>query len=677
MREQHTLDHPGAGPDETPDHGVARPYTWFPSAEYLENANVTRLMRAHGVADIAALRALSVADIGVFWDSVVTDLALEFRRPYRQVVDLSRGIEHPEWFVDGQLNVADASVGKWARTTPGVAALVHEREDGQVTTTSYAELAALVARARAGLRARGIGKGDAVAIYLPMTPEAVISVYAIASIGALIVPLFSGFAPTAIASRLQDAAAKAVIVADGTIRRGKTARMLPLLTEALATCPTVDTVITVDNVGTVDNVDMTDNADPSDDPRRVSWDQLLDHAPDPDCEPTAAADILLLAYTSGTTGRPKGAVHTHAGFLAKVAAEVAYGFDLKPGGVFCWITDMGWIMGPLSIIGTHAVGGTLLLYEGSPDVPDTARLWNLVQRHHIAMLGVSPTLIRTLRAAASGAVRQDLSSVRVIGSTGEPWDPESYQWLAREVFGSRVPIINFSGGTEVGGSFLSPYPVEPIESCSLGGPGLGMDVDVVDDQGHSLRGSIGELVCRQPWPSMTRGVWRDEERYHEAYWSTFPGIWRHGDFALVDEHNNWFILGRSDDVMNVAGKRVAPAEIESVLQAHGAVVESAVVGIPDPIKGESLWAFWVGRPGSDVPDEQVGEELRTLVAAEVGKPFAPSHVVRVEQLPKTRSAKILRRAVRAAVLGSDPGDLSGAENPEAVDQIRSIVEGLG
>ena len=663
MTEQDTLE---IDPEDGPAPTSAR-YTWYPSDDYLQNANVSRLMRTHGVDDIAALRALSVADIGVFWDSVVTDLELEFRQPYRQVVDLSRGIEHPEWFVDGQINIADASVGKWARTTPDVAAVVHEREDGRITTLSYAELDVLVARARAGLRARGVDKGDAVAIYLPMTPEAVISAYAIASIGALIVPLFSGFAPTAIASRLQDAEAKVVIVADGTIRRRKTARMLPLLIEALASCPTVETVVTVENVGPIE---------PSDDPRRVSWADLLDHAPDPEVEPTAATDILLLAYTSGTTGRPKGAVHTHAGFLAKVAAEVAYGFDLKPGGVFCWITDMGWIMGPLSIFGTHAVGGTLMLYEGSPDVPDTSRLWNLVQRHHIAMLGVSPTLIRTLQAAATGPVTADLSSVRVIGSTGEPWDPESYQWLARDVFGSRVPIINFSGGTEVGGSFLSPYPVEPIESCSLGGPGLGMDVDVVDDQGKSLRGNIGELVCRQPWPSMTKGVWRDEERYHEAYWSTFPGIWRHGDFALVDENENWFILGRSDDVMNVAGKRVAPAEIESVLQAHAAVVESAVVGIPDPIKGESLWAFWVGRLDSDLPDAQVGKELRDLVALEVGKPFAPSHVIRVDQLPKTRSAKILRRAVRAAVLDSDPGDLSGAENPEAVDEIRDLIKGL-
>jgi acetyl-CoA synthetase len=293
----------------------------------------------------------------------------------------------------------------------------------------------------------------------------------------------------------------------------------------------------------------------------------------------------------------------------------------------------------------------------------------------VSMLGVSPTLIRAVRAGAPGPPDADLSAVRIIGSTGEPWDPESYEWLARDVFGGRVPVINFSGGTEVGGSFLCPYPVEDIRGCSLGGPALGMDVDVVDDSGRPLRGRIGELVCRQPWPGMTRGIWRDDERYRKAYWSTFPGMWRHGDYALADADGSWFILGRSDDVMNVAGKRVAPAEIESVIAADPAVAESAVVGIPDPAQGEAVWAFYVPRPGGGDTDEVVAARLRQLVAEQVGKPFAPSRVLRVPQLPKTRSAKILRRAVRAAVLDSDPGDLSGAENPEAVDEIRLLVKG--
>jgi acetyl-CoA synthetase len=642
-------------------------YTWQPSEDYRTTSNVARLMATLGVTTADELRARSVADVGAFWDEVVRDLGIPFSAPYTEVLDLSAGIEHPEWFVGAGLNVVDACLGRWAAQTPDAAAVIHESEDGATRTLSFRDLDDQVARARAGLRALGVGKGDAVALYLPMTPEAVVALYAIASVGAMAVPLFSGFAPGAIASRLQDAGAKAVITADGTVRRRRTSAMLPQLREALASCPTVQHVVVVDNLTSSEALT----------PQETAWSDFLAHAPDPAVEPTSASDVLLLAYTSGTTGRPKGAVHTHAGFLTKVAMEVAYGFDLAPGRTFCWITDMGWIMGPLSVLGTHAVGGTLLLYEGSPDVPDINRIWHLAEQHRVSMLGVSPTLIRTLRASKTGLPDADLSSIRTIGSTGEPWDPDSYEWLARDVLGGRVPIINFSGGTEVGGSFLCPYPVEEIRSCSLGGPALGMEVDVVDDAAEPLRGSVGELVCRQPWPAMTRGVWNDPDgqRYREAYWSTFPGLWRHGDYALVDEEGSWFILGRSDDVMNVAGKRVAPAEIESVLATDGAVSESAVIGVPDATKGEAVWAFYVARADAE-DDSVVSERLRGLVAAEVGKPFAPSRVIRVEQLPKTRSAKILRRAVRAAALDTDPGDLSGAENPAAVDQIRAQVKAL-
>ncbi|TQC50104.1 AMP-dependent synthetase [Rhodococcus sp. WS4] len=642
-------------------------YTWLPTDDYVENANVTRLARAHGLSGLAELRARSVADVRWYWDAVVRDLGLPFQSPYHEVLDTSRGIEHPDWFVGGKTNVVDACLERWL-ADPAVAdrvAVAHEAEDGTVRSLSYRELAADVERAAAGLRELGVGKGDAVALFLPMIPEAVVSVYAVARLGAVLVPLFSGFAPSAIASRIQDADAKVVIVADGTVRRRKSVTMKPALDEALAACPTVQSVVVVENMGA-----PVDSGS-----RDISWAKLLGNGGDPGpVEAMDAAEPFALAYTSGTTGKPKGAVHTHAGFLVKTASEVAYSFDLKPGGVFCWITDMGWIMGPLSIVGTHANGGTLVLYEGSPDVPDTDRLWQLAERHRVTMLGVSPTLIRTLRGRETDvAARYDLSSVHTIGSTGEPWDPDSYDWLARDVFGGRAPVINFSGGTEVGGSFLAPYPVEPIHSCSLGGPSLGMDVDVVDDAGRSLRGEQGELVCRQPWPSMTRGVWKDEERYLEAYWSTFPGMWRHGDYALVDDDGQWYIRGRSDDVMNVAGKRLAPAEVEAILTAHPAVSEAAAVGVPDPKKGEAVWAFWVPRADADTMD--ISAELIATVAAELGKPFAPSVVHRVTRLPKTRSAKILRRAVRAAALGTDPGDLSGAENPEAVDEIRAVVAG--
>ncbi|HEY2225763.1 AMP-binding protein [Actinomycetospora sp.] len=645
-------------------------YVWSPSREYVESANVTRLVRRQGLRDIEELRARSVADVAWYWGAVVEDLELPFSTPYRAVLDVSRGVSDPDWYLGGRLNVVDACVSRWAGDPEARdrVAVVHEIEDGTVVRLTFAELDEQVARAAAGLRALGIRRGDAVAVYLPMSPEAVVTFYAAARLGAVVVPLFSGFAAGAIAARLDDAEVRAVVVAADSVRRGRRVAMLPPVREAAQRCPSVRHLVVV-------GAEVVEPRD-GDGPEETRWPDLLEHAPDPrPAEPMASTDTLLLAYTSGTTGRPKGAVHTHAGFLVKTASEVAYSFDLGPGGVFCWITDMGWIMGPLSIVGTHANGGTVVLYEGSPDVPGPERLWELVERHRVTMLGVSPTLIRTLRARAAGAGDHDVSCVHTIGSTGEPWDAESYAWLARDVFGGRVPIINFSGGTEIGGSFLAPYPVEPIRSCSLGGPSLGMDVDVVDADGNPVRGRTGELVCRQPWPAMTRGIWRDRERYLEAYWSTFPGMWRHGDHARVDPDGQWFLLGRSDDVVNVAGKRLAPAEVEAVLITHPAVAEAAVVGVPDATKGETVWAFWVPRAGVDSDGDlaPVSSRLGEMVAQELGKPFAPSLVRAVAELPKTRSAKIMRRAVRAAALGEEPGDLSGAENPGAVEVIRAAV----
>lgn len=645
-------------------------YVWNPTTEHLERANVMRLARRHGIESIDELRRRSTQDVSWYWDAAVEDLGIPFATPYDAVLDTSQGIQFPDWFVGGTFNAVDACIGRWLTGGAHRPAIVHEREDGAVTTLTYAELAERVGRVAAGFVDLGIGEGDAVAIYMPMVPEAVIACYAAVGIGAIIVPLFSGFAAPAIASRLNDAEVSAVVVADGTVRRGRTVAMSGELTKALAQAPSVRSVISVENVGLADDLDVDGRA-----VTVTGWASLVaDGKPGHEFRAFPAMQTMMLGYTSGTTGKPKGAVHTHAGFTVKVATEVAYSFDISPGDSFCWITDMGWVMGPLAAFGTHANGATLVLYEGSPDVPDTTRLWDLVARHRVSMLGVSPTLIRALKSTPLEQISQhDLSSVRVLGSTGEPWDPDSYDWLAAEVFGGRVPVINFSGGTEVGGSFLAPYPVEPIPSCSLGGPSLGMDVDVVSDDGSPLRGAIGELVCRQPWPAMTRGVWRDRERYLESYWSTFEGMWCHGDFALVDEDGRWYILGRSDDVMNVAGKRLAPAEVESVLTTHPAVAEAAAVGIPDPKKGETVWAFWVPRPGAGT--EHVSDELRRLVADGLGKPFAPSQVWMVDALPKTRSAKILRRAIRAAATDTEPGDLSSAENPGAVDAIRDVVHG--
>jgi acetyl-CoA synthetase len=383
----------------------------------------------------------------------------------------------------------------------------------------------------------------------------------------------------------------------------------------------------------------------------------------------------LLTYTSGTTGKPKGVLHVQGGFLVSITREVAYQADAKAGEVVHFATDMGWIMGPWEVVGGNALGCTVLFAEGAPDWPAADRLWSLVERERIAVLGLSPTLTRALIPHGRELVeRHDLSSLRVLVTTGEPWNPEPYRWLHEVVGGGRCPIINCSGGTEVGACFLSACLAEPVKACSLGGPALGMAMDVVDVEGRPVRGEVGELVCRKPFPGMTRGFWRDPERYLDTYWRRLPGVWVHGDWASVDEEGYWFLHGRSDDTLNIAGKRVGPAELESAVVAHPTVAEAAAVGVPHEVKGETAWIFCALVPGA-TPSEELESELRGLVSADLGKAFAPERILFVGALPKTRSAKIVRRAVRAKVLGADPGDLSSLENPETLAEIEAVVRG--
>ena len=639
---------------------------WEPTPEYVERANVTRLMRAHGLATIDELRRRSVEDVEWYWDAAVRDLGLEFSAPYERVLDTSKGVPWATWFTGGRVNLVHNCVDRWADRpeTRDQVALIGESETGDSRSLTFAELRARVDEVAAALRGAGVRKGDAAAVFMPMVPEAVIAAYAIAKIGAVYLPIFSGFAPHAVAARLRDAQAKVVFTADGTWRRGKHGLMKQAADEAVAASPSVERVVVLSNLGV--DVPMTDGRD-------VGWHDFTSSHAGTRVEPedTSAEDVFMIAYTSGTTGNPTGAVHVHGGFLVKIASECAYQTDIHAGEVFYWFTDMGWIMGPLSMVGSHANGAAMVMYEGAPDFPDPSRVWASVERHRVTMLGVSPTLIRALKTQGDEwPARHDLSSLRILGSTGEPWNPEPYRWLQRVAGGGSVPIINLSGGTEVGACFLTPFPVEPIKVCSLGGPSLGMDMDVLDAAGNSVRGEVGELVCRQPWPAMTRGIWGDPDRYVETYWSTYEGVWRHGDWARVDEDGLWFLLGRSDDTINVAGKRLGPAEVESVLVGHEAVSEAAVVGVPDETKGEAVWCFVVA-PGAD--GDSLAADLGELVAQELGRPFKPSRVVVVEALPKTRSAKILRRAVRAVAVGEDPGDMTSAENPQALDGIRAAL----
>ncbi|MGH2727814.1 MAG: acyl-CoA synthetase, partial [Actinomycetota bacterium] len=577
-----------------------------------------------------------------------------------------KGIAWPIWFVGGTINVAHNCVDKHAAARPDASALIWEGEDGDVRRFTYAELKDAVDRLANGLASLGIRAGDAVGVYMPMIPENVFALMALAKLGAISLPIFSGFAPGAVAARLVDADAKAIVTADGFKRRGQVVAMKEAADEATDAAPTVEHVVVVRRLGR----DVTWNPDRD----RDYSDLVADQSPHRDPERLDAEHPLLIAYTSGTTGRPKGAVHVHGGFLVKIAEEVAYQTDVHPDDTLFWFTDMGWIMGPWETIGVLANGGTVVLYEGAPDHPDPGRVWSLVERHRITILGVSPTLVRALIPHGDEHVRRhDLSSLRILASTGEPWNPEPWRWYFEKIGGGRCPIINISGGTEAGACFLSPTPLTPLRPCTLGGPALGMAIDIYDPEGKPLpAGQVGELVCTKPWPGMTRGLWGDPDRYIEAYWSRWPDVWVHGDWASRDEDGYWYLHGRSDDTLKIAGKRMGPAEIESVLVSHPAVAESAAVGVPDEVKGEKVWCFAVLKPGVE-PTDELRAELRGMVEKEFGKAFRPDAIRFVSALPKPRSAKILRRAVRAAALGEDPGDLSSLENPAALEEIKSAV----
>lgn len=621
-------------------------------------------MAEHGVTDFDELVRRSIAEPEWFWDAIVRFLGIEFAVPYDRVLDSSDGIEWTKWFVGGRLNIAVTCVDRHAddparRDQPAV---VWEGEEGVTRTLTYAELRTLTDRFAAGLAARGVREGDAVGLFLPMIPETVAALLAVAKLGAFFLPIFSGYGAEAVALRLSDAGAVALITADGFTRRGKPVPMKETADAAVASVPSVHTVAVVPRLGR-DDVPMKADRD-------LMLADLLAGVPDRfDAAVVDSEHPLLVAYTSGTTGRPKGSVHVHGGFLAKIAEEVAFQMDLRPGEKLFWLTDIGWIMGPWEIIGTLANGGALVLYDGAPDHPGPDRLWALVERHRVDILGVSPTLVRALMAHGDEPVAaHDLSSLRVLGSTGEPWNEAPWQWFFETVGGGRCPVINISGGTEVGACFLSPHVTQPIEPCSLGGPALGMAVDVFDEHGHSVRGEVGELVCTKAWPGMTRGMWRDPERYLETYWSRWPGVWWHGDWASIDEHGQWFLHGRSDDTIKVAGKRLGPAEVESVLVEHPAVVEAAAVGLPDEVKGESLWCYVVTAPGVDA-DDTLRDELRALVADRLGRAFTPSGIRFTGAIPKTRSAKVMRRAIRAVATGAEAGDLSGLEDPAALDAV--------
>ena len=636
---------------------------WHPDPDVVAHSNLRSFMDDHGLSDLDELQARSTDDVGWFWEAVLDDLDIEFYEDYDEIVDLSDGIQHPTWCVGGEMNIVHNLLDKWQGTpVEDRVALRWEGEDGATETLTYGELHRRVCRCANALRDMGLGKGDRIGLYMPMTPEIVIAFLAIVKIGGILLPLFSGYGVGAIVTRLQGADAKALFTADGFARRDSPIPMKETADEAVAQCPSVEHVIVHRHLGR-DTVPMTNGRD-------VFWaDAMAGQDDEAATERTKAEDVVMIIYTSGTTGPPKGTVHTHCGFPIKGAQDMYHPMDLKPGETMYWMSDMGWMMGPWLVFGTLTIGATMVLYDGAPDYPDAGRLWRMVDDHDVTHLGVSPTLIRALRTHGDAPVLDaDRSSLRAIGSTGSPWDPDSWSWCFNTVLDGEKPILNYSGGTEISGGILCGNFLEPLKPAAFSGPVPGMDADVVAPDGTPVRGEVGELVLRQPWIGMTRGFWGDDARYHDTYWDRFEDVWVHGDFAAIDDDGLWYILGRADDTINVAGKRLGPAEVEALLNAHDAVAESAAIGVPHDVKGAEVVAFVVLKPSAEETDT-LRATLLQVVSDELGKPLKPREILFADALPKTRNAKVMRRLIRDAYLGDDLGDTSSLEDPSTLAAI--------
>jgi acetyl-CoA synthetase len=645
---------------------------WFPTPGYVSGSHLERLANALNITidprnpapGYAALYRRSIEDLDTFWRRTLELMGVEWFTPYTKVVDTSAGVQWPSWFAGGTLNLAHNAVHRHAGGERAAQpAIIWEGEDGAIVTLTFAELACEVARAANALRRLGVGLGDRVGIFLAMIPETAIAALAIAQIGAIFIPIFSGSGADAAAVRLTDSNAKVLITADGFWRRGQPVALAGFARHAAALAG-VRTIVAVRRMNRTATVAGA-----------LHWDELVaaESASAP-VAPMASMDPFMLIYTSGTTGRPKGTVHYHAGFPLKSAQDMAHLFDLRAGERMFWFTDMGWMMGPWLIIGALTLGATAFLYEGAPDFPAPDRLWSMIARHRITHLGISPTLVRALiPSGADHITRHDLSSLRILGSTGEVWNPEAYMWLFENVGRRRVPIINYSGGTEIAGGLLGCTTLRPIKPCGFNTAAPGIHVAALDDSGQPVVNAVGELAALNLWPGMTKGFWNDPDRYLETYWNRFKDVWVHGDWAMVDADGDWLLLGRSDDTLKIAGKRLGPAEVESAAGQIGAVRESAAIGVPHATKGEAAVVFAVLKPGID-PTTKLGAQIADKIAEVLGKPLRPQAVHFVPDLPRTRNAKIMRRVLRAVHLGKPPGDISALENPAALEQIPRLRE---
>jgi acetyl-CoA synthetase len=624
---------------------------------------LAEFMAGAGCADYDALLARADADPEWFWRALLDRFPVGFATPPAALFDGAEGIEWGRWLPGARLNLAAACLSAGlAHRGADAPAVLHEDEDGQRRAASFAAIAAEAHALAAGLRRMGVAPGDRVGLMLPMSPEAVAAFFGIALAGAVVVPLFNGFGAPALRVRLEDAGVRVLITATGTRRRG---RPVPLKAVADAACAGLAGLERMIVVGAPDpDVPMQGGRD-------IGWEAALDRAAPPAPEIVPAEHPLMIVYTSGTTGRPKGTVHCHGGFLLKVICDLGLMLDMNARDRVMWLGDIGWLTGPILVTGATFLGATLVLAEGTPDYPAPGRVWDLAAAHRVSVLALSPTLIRAqMRLGVTPRAGRDLEALRIVASTGEVWQPESWRWCEDHVCAGRARILNYTGGTEIGGSILSCNMVLRSAPCSVGRPVPGMGAAIAGAEGQAGPAE-GELILTRHSPGLSRGLHGARARYLAAYWQRRPGVWSHGDVVARDAAGDWFVRGRVDDLLKIAGKRISPVEIEATVAAVPGVAEAAVTGMPDPVSGEAIAVFVVPAAGAPatLPDS-VAEAVRR----DFGAPFRPRRVVCVAALPRTRSQKVMRGVLRALLAGEEAIDTAAMDNPETVAALRAALD---